>query len=53
MADYETQEFEKLNYSRGLFRKYVEWGWGFQTVFLERDRESVIFVRIDRHIPST
>ena len=50
MADGETQEFEWLNFLKIILKK--EDRRVCQTVLLERDREGVRFVRIERHVPS-
>ena len=50
MSDSETQEFEWLNFLKRIIEKVDR--RICQMVLLERDRDSVKFVRIERYIPS-
>ena len=49
MADSETQKLERKDFFQRIVEK-VDWG-SFQTVLLERQSESVRFVKIERHVP--
>ena len=49
MADHETQKLERKDFFQTIVEKVD--GGGLQTVLSERHRESVRFVRIERHVP--